>query len=187
MFLEIDNDVFGYPSLAPHGYGSNVKKNDMVDYSIAIKSTTPGTPEAEITETKAYAALQYSGHVTTEGMAKIISAACTVQRADVFAVLNALDKEIFSQLLAGKIVNLGPIGKLYLTMVAKNGGAETAEGLIVNKNTYEVGVRLGESDETKESVLDTQWNVVPSRKAQADAVADAKRQENKNPDFEPQP
>ena len=63
---------------------------------------------------KYYAQAQASGDVEVKEMAKRIEKACTVTRADVMAVLIALEDTIVEGLERGEIVRLGEIGSFQI-------------------------------------------------------------------------
>lgn len=74
---------------------------------------------------KYYAQAQASGEVEVKEMAKRIEKACTVTRADVMAVLIALEDTIVEGLERGEIVRLGEIGAFQIGLRGK--GAEVEE------------------------------------------------------------
>lgn len=74
---------------------------------------------------KYYAQAQASGDVEVKEMAKRIEKACTVTRADVMAVLIALEDTIVEGLERGEIVRLGDIGSFQIGLNSK--GTEVEE------------------------------------------------------------
>lgn len=74
---------------------------------------------------KYYAQAQASGDVEVKEMSKRIEKACTVTRADVMAVLIALEDTIVEGLERGEIVRLGDIGSFQIGLNGK--GTEVEE------------------------------------------------------------
>ena len=73
---------------------------------------------------KYYAQAQASGDVEVKEMAKRIEKACTVTRADVMAVLIALEDTIVEGLERGEIVRLGEIGSFQIGLRGKGAVSE---------------------------------------------------------------
>lgn len=74
---------------------------------------------------KFYAQAQSSGDVDVVEMSDRIERACTVNSADVLAVLKALEDEIIVGLQKGEIVRLGSIGTFQVGL--RSGGADKEE------------------------------------------------------------
>ena len=74
---------------------------------------------------KFYAQAQARGDVSIREMAERIQSTCTVTKADVFAVLVALEDVIVEALQNGEIVRLGELGTFQLSLSGK--GAVTEE------------------------------------------------------------
>ena len=96
---------------------------------------------------KYYAQAQASGDVEVKEMAKRIEKACTVTRADVMAVLIALEDTIVEGLERGEIVRLGEIGSFQIGLRGK--GAVSEEEYSVSlirkaKVNFRPGVALTE-------------------------------------------
>jgi len=72
-----------------------------------------------------YAQAQASGDVNIREMSERIQAACTVTKADVYAVLVAMEDVIIDALKGGEIVRLGDLGALQIGLNGK--GALTEE------------------------------------------------------------
>lgn len=94
---------------------------------------------------KYYAQAQASGDVDVKEMSQRIEKACTVTRADVMAVLIALEDAIVEGLQRGEIVRIGEIGTFQIGLRGK--GAETEEGYNVSlikkaKVNFRPGVAL---------------------------------------------
>ena len=74
---------------------------------------------------KYYAQAQASGDVNLREMSERIQATCTVTKADVYAVLVALEDVIVEALQNGEIVRLGELGTFQVSLSGK--GAETSD------------------------------------------------------------
>ena len=72
---------------------------------------------------KFYGQVQASGDISIREMAERIQANCTVTKADVYAVLVALEDVIIDALKGGEIVRLGDLGSFQISISSK--GAET--------------------------------------------------------------
>ena len=72
---------------------------------------------------KYYGQVQASGDINIREMAERIQANCTVTKADVYAVLVALEDVIIDALKSGEIVRLGDLGSFQIGISSK--GAET--------------------------------------------------------------
>ena len=92
-----------------------------VTYSVAPR-INPRDKEAA---PKFYARAQASGDVNIREMSERIQQSCTVTKADVQAVLVALEDVIIDALKGGEIVRLGDLGTFQIGISSK--GAETEE------------------------------------------------------------
>ena len=92
-----------------------------VTYSV-IPRLNPRDKEAA---PKYYARAQASGDVNIREMSERIQQTCTVTKADVQAVLIALEDVIIDALKSGEIVRLGDLGAFQIGLSSK--GAETEE------------------------------------------------------------
>ena len=97
-----------------------------VTYSVAPR-INPRDKEAA---PKFYARAQASGDVNVREMAERIQASCTVTKADVQAVLVALEDVIIDALKGGEIVRLGDLGTFQIGLSGK--GSETEEDFSVS-------------------------------------------------------
>ena len=86
-----------------------------VTYSVAPR-INPRDKEAA---PKFYARAQASGDVSVREMAERIQASCTVTKADVQAVLVALEDVIIDALKGGEIVRLGDLGTFHIVLICK--------------------------------------------------------------------
>ena len=92
-----------------------------VTYSV-VPRINPRDKEAA---PKFYARAQASGDIDIREMSERIQQSCTVTKADVQAVLVALEDVIIDALKSGEIVRLGDLGAFQIGLSSK--GAETEE------------------------------------------------------------
>ena len=76
-------------------------------------------PRDRETEPKYYAQVQTSGDVSMREMCERIEQSCTVTKADVYAVLVAMENVIIDALKGGEIVRLGDLGTLRVSLSSK--------------------------------------------------------------------
>ena len=76
-------------------------------------------PRDRETEPKFYAQVQTSGDVSMREMCERIEQSCTVTKADVYAVLVAMENVIIDALKGGEIVRLGDLGTLRVSLSSK--------------------------------------------------------------------
>ena len=157
----------------------------MIDYSIVIRGTKPGTKTEDITETKANGVAQISEILTINEFAKHIAQHGTLYSRDVIQdVLIKMVDCIRELLLEGKKIQLGELGSFSVALSTK--GANTA-ALFTAENIKKVNVNWERGKLFKNLRDDATFNLVPSRKAQEDALADAKRQETLQPEEPEEP
>ena len=92
-----------------------------VTYSVVPRKN----PQEKGTPPKFYAQAQARGDVNIREMSERIQSACTVNKADVYAVLMALEDVIAEALQNGEIVRLGELCTLQVSLSGK--GALTEE------------------------------------------------------------
>ena len=92
-----------------------------VTYSVVPRKN----PQEKGTPPKFYAQAQARGDVNIREMSELIQSACTVNKADVYAVLVALEDVIAEALQNGEIVRLGELCTLQVSLSGK--GALTEE------------------------------------------------------------
>ena len=92
-----------------------------VTYSVVPRRN----PSEKNTPPKYYAQAQARGDVNIREMATRIQSTCTVTKADVYAVLVALEDVIVEALQNGEIVRLGELGTFQVSLSGK--GAETSD------------------------------------------------------------
>ena len=157
----------------------------MINYSIVIRSTVPGTKTEEITETKAYGVAQVSESLTINDFAQHIAQHGSLYGRDVIqGVLVKMVDCMRELLLEGKKIQLGELGSFSVGLSTK--GAETA-ALFTAENIKKVNVNWDRGKLFENLRKDASFSLVPSRKAQEDAVAEAKRQETLQPEGDEEP
>ena len=121
----------------------------MIDYAIAIMSAQPGTKKAEITETKAYGTAQ---------------------------VREVLNLDQFCQHVAD---HNSPFSKGTIKGVLEDAVSCLREQILAgnNSNIKEVNTRWCPGKDFKNLRAEATFNLVPTRKAQADAVEEIKNEE----------
>ncbi|MBR3547583.1 MAG: DNA-binding protein [Bacteroidaceae bacterium] len=150
-----------------------------------IRSTVPGTKTEEITETKAYGVAQVSESLTINDFAQHIAQHGSLYGRDVIqGVLVKMVDCMRELLLEGKKIQLGELGSFSVGLSTK--GAETA-ALFTAENIKKVNVNWDRGKLFENLRKDASFSLVPSRKAQEDAVAEAKRQETLQPEGDEEP
>lgn len=136
----------------------------MIDYSIAIRGTKPGTKKENIDDTRAYAVAQRSETITMSEFAKHIAEHNSkYNRGDIYAVLAQSVDCLREMLLDGKFVQLGDLGTFGFSIKCK--GAEKAEEL---NSTYftAVNVTWDKGKTFSDLLKDATFRLVPSRLSQ---------------------
>ena len=146
-----------------------------MNYSIAIRSSKPGTKKAEVTETKAYAVAQSTGTLTMEDFAgHIAEHGSKYKRGDIYAILAESVDCMREKLLEGKVIALGELGTFHCTY--KTEGATSASTLSAS-DIKAVNVKWTPGKRFQNLRDDAEFQCVPSREAQALAIAEARAQE----------
>ncbi len=144
------------------------ERGSMINYSIVIMSTTPGTKKEDITETKAYGTAQVHEVLDLNKFAKHISDhGCTYDRADIAAVLTKAVDCLREQLLLGNKVNLGELGSFHVEL---NTEGATAPDEFTAANIKAVTVRFTPGKSFKNLRQDATFQLVPGRSAISDAI-----------------
>ncbi len=140
----------------------------MIKYSIAIKGTKPGTKKAEITETKAYGEAQTDEILDLDTFCKHIAEHHSpFSKGTIKGVLSDAVGCLREQLLAGNKVKLGDLGDFHVELATK--GAKTTEEF--NTSYIEnVNVRWTPGKGFKNLRSEAEFQLVPNRKAQNDAI-----------------
>ncbi len=140
----------------------------MINYSIAILSTKPGTKKADITETKAYGIAQSSSSIDINEFARhIANHGCVYSRGDIVGLLTQAVDCLKELLLEGKRVRLGDLGDFQARIKSK--GAKTTEDF--NASYIEAVTVSWEPGKPFQNLRsEATFQLVPSREAQADAI-----------------
>ncbi len=140
----------------------------MINYSICILSTKPGTKKADITETKAYGTAQMSEKLTFDSFCRhIADHNSPFSKGTIKGVLTDAVVCLKEQLLAGNKVNLGDLGDFHVELATK--GAKTTEDF--NASYIEaVNVRWTPGPGFQNLRSEATFQLVPGREAQADAI-----------------
>ena len=140
----------------------------MINYSITIMSTTPGTKKANITETKAYGTAQVHEKLTFDDFCKHVSDHNSpFSKGTIKGILTDAVSCLREQLLAGNAVDLGDLGKYHVELQTE--GAVTTEDFSV-ANIKKVNVCWTPGKQFKNLREAASFQLVPGRKQQADAV-----------------
>ena len=140
----------------------------MIDYSIAIMGTKPGTLKANITETKAYGTAQVHEILSFDDFCEHIALHNSpFSKGAIAGVLTDAVSCLREQMLAGNKVKLGDMGDFYVELQTE--GAVTTEDF-TSDNITEVNVRWLPSKSFKNLRQDAEFNLVPKRSQQTDAV-----------------
>ena len=147
----------------------------MIDYAIAIMSAQPGTKKAEITETKAYGTAQVREVLNLDQFCQhVADHNSPFSKGTIKGVLEDAVSCLREQILAGNKVNLGALGGFYVELATE--GAATPDAFTAS-NIKEVNTRWCPGKNFKNLRAEATFNLVPTRKAQADAVEEIKNEE----------
>ena len=147
----------------------------MINYSIVIMSTAPGTKKEDITETKAYGSAQVHEILSIDQFAKhIADHGCTYDRADITAVLTKAVDCLREQMLLGNKVNLGELGSFHVELNTE--GAKTADTFTA-ANIKEVNIRWTPGKNFRNLRDEATFQLVPTRSSQKSAVEVIKNQD----------
>ena len=142
----------------------------MIDYSISIKSAKPGTKKADITETKAYGQAQVRKNFTLNQFAKHISDhGCVYDHGDIAAVLAKAVSCLKELILEGNSITLGDMGT-FAPSLSTEGAVTTEDFTVDNIKKVNVTWRKTSFLNGKNLRQEAQFKLVPSRKAQEDAI-----------------
>ena len=140
----------------------------MINYSIAIMGTKPGTLKANITETKAYGTAQVHEVLDLDKFAKhIADHNSPFSKGTVKGILTDAVACLREQMLAGNKVNLGDLGSFYPELQTE--GAVTTDDF-TSENIKAVNICWLPGKEFKNLRQDAEFQLVPKRKQQADAI-----------------
>ena len=140
----------------------------MIDYSIMIMGTKPGTLKANITETKAYGTAQVHEVLDFDDFCQhIADHNSPFSKGCIKGVLTDAVACIREQLLAGNKVKLGDLGDFYVEL--KSEGAVTTEDF-TSDNIKAVNVCWRPGKNFRNLREDATFQLVPKRSQQDDAV-----------------
>ena len=140
----------------------------MINYSIYIAGSKPGTKKADIKETKAYGTSQvhealsfddFCQHIADHNSPFSAGAICGILK-DAVACLR-------EQLLAGNSVQFGDMGRFHVEL--NTVGAKTTDDFTTN-NIKAVNARWVPGKKFRNLRDDATFQLVASREAQADAI-----------------
>ena len=147
----------------------------MINYSISIMSTTPGTKKAQITETKAYGVAQMLRKVSfAEFCEHIAEHNSPFSKGTVTGILTDAVNCIREMLLDGKKVALGDLGDFHVELQTE--GARTTEEFSA-ANIKAVNVRFTPGKRFENLRSESTFQLVPSRASQADAIEGIKNED----------
>lgn len=147
----------------------------MINYSIAIMGTKPGTKKADITETKAYGTSQVHEVLDLDKFCQHIAEHNSpFSKGAVKGILTDAVSCLREMMLAGNKVNLGDLGSFYPELQTE--GAVTTEDFSA-ANIKEVNVCWLPGKEFKNLRQDAEFQLVPSRAAQTDDIKIVKNTE----------
>ena len=137
-------------------------------YAAQAKGETPDAADVALVQTEmhqAFAVAQYTDVMTIEKFARhIANHGCVYSRADISAILYLAVDCMREQLLEGRKIRLGDLGDFSVTINSK--GAESAKKFSP-ENITAVNVVWDCGKEFENMVADAEFNLVPSRSAQA--------------------
>ena len=140
----------------------------MINYSIAILSAKPGTKKAQITETKAYGTAQVHTKLDFDDFCKhIADHNSPFSQGTIKGILTDAVACLREQMLAGNSVSLGDLGTYHVELNTE--GAVTTEDF-TTANIKAVNVRWSPGKKFKNLRQEAEFQLVPARKAQADAI-----------------
>ena len=140
----------------------------MINYSIMIMGTKPGTLKANITETKAYGTAQVHEVLDIDQFAEHIAEHNSpFSKGTVKGILCDAVACLREQLLAGNKVRLGDLGAFHVELACE--GAVTTDDFSTD-NIKAVNVRWTPGKRFKNLRQDATFQLVPGRKAQDDAI-----------------
>jgi len=149
----------------------------MIDYSISVKSSKPGTKKADVKETKAYGQAQIRKKLSLEEFAAHIREhGCVYDKGDIAAIITKTIRCLREQLLLGNSIVLSDLGTFAPTLKTK--GATLAEDFNAS-NILAVNVKWTKSRDFKGTELrkDAEFNLVGTRSQQSETNKTIKNQE----------
>ncbi len=140
----------------------------MINYSIYIASSKPGTKKADIKDTKAYGAAQMNEKLSFDQFCKhIADHNSPFSKGTIQGILTDAVSCLKEQLLAGNRVVVGDLGTFSVELCTK--AAKTTDDFNAN-NIEAVNVNWLPGKPFKNLRDEATFQLVPSRKAQGDAI-----------------
>ena len=137
----------------------------MIDYAVVLLANPQKPEEAK----KAYAFLQSRGTLTISELADhMVSHGCQYDRGDIIAIIVKLVSCSKELMLDGYRIELGDLGKLFLT--AQSSGAKTKDEF-TSANIKAINVNFSPSKQFADMVQRVSLHKVPTRKAVAATLA----------------
>ena len=147
----------------------------MIDYSIAVMGTTPGTKKNQIQETKAYGTAQARKVLSLDDFAgHMASHNSPFSKGVIKGVISDMVTCIREQLLEGNKVVLGELGGFYVEL--KSEGAVTCDDFTA-QNIKEVNARWSPGESLQNLRDAATFRLVEGRKAQAAGIKVVKNQD----------
>ena len=147
----------------------------MINYSIAIMGTKPGTKKADIQETKAYGTAQMSDVMNLDEFAKHVKSHGSVySRGNIKGVICDAVDCLRHLLLDGKRIKFGELGTFHVEL--KTEGATLAEDFSTD-NIKAVNVRWTPGKDFQNLRQEARFQLVPTRASQAESNKAIKNQE----------
>ena len=136
----------------------------MIDYSIVIRGTKPGTKKENIDDTRAYAVAQRTKTLTLDKVAEHMALHDSKYNSgDIYAVLTQAAQCVRELILAGYYVQLGNLGTFGFNI--KCNPVEKAEELDA-KDFTAIKVYWMEGKAFRNMINDATFRLVPSRLSQ---------------------
>ena len=152
----------------------------MIDYALALMANPMKPEEGK----KAYAFLQSRGTLSVDEIADhMVSHGCNYDRGDIIAVIAKLVSCSKELMLDGYRIQLGDLGKLYLTV--QSDGAESKEKF-TRANIRSINVNFSASKLYSDLIQKVSLHRVPTRKAVA-ATLEAELSGQTSADWTPVP
>ena len=140
----------------------------MINYSICIMGTKPGTKKEDIQQTKAYGTAQIHDRLDFDAFCQhIADHNSPFSKGTIKGILTDAVSCLREQMLAGNSVQLGDMGTYHVEL--KTEGAVTTDDFGVN-NIKEVNVRWKPGKRFQNLRSEASFQLVPSRSAQDDAI-----------------
>lgn len=140
----------------------------MIKYSIVIMGTKPGTPKANIQESKAYGTAQVDEVLDFDTFCQHIAEHNSpFSKGSIKGILTDAVACLREQMLAGNKVCLGDLGRFHVELATI--GAKNTEDFTVN-NIKDVNIRWTPGKRFKHLRQEATFQLVPHRKQQKDAI-----------------